>query len=137
METAKQLLLVEDDKVDALTITRMLEEKKFDFTVTHVTNGEEALNYLRDATNILPSLILLDLNMPRMNGLELLEKVKADQRLDRIPVIVLSTSQEDHDVTKAFTHGIAGYMVKPIFYDQFFRLIDVVTKYWSLTRLPN
>lgn len=137
MEKLKQLLIVEDDKVDAITVERMLKDSKATFSVTHVTNGEEALKHLRSEVNELPSLILLDLNMPRMNGLEFLEEVKKDHRLCRIPVIVLTTSQEDRDIAKAFAHCIAGYMVKPILYEQFYSLIDIVNKYWSLNKLPN
>jgi len=129
-------LLVEDDQVDARTIKHALDDLNIAESVVHVTNGEEALEYLRSAVNKRPCLILLDLNMPKMNGIEFLKEVKNDPLLRRIPIVVLTTSSEDDDILGTFQYSVAGYMLKPIDYREFVDTIHTITKYWSLSVLP-
>jgi len=136
MHKSRPLLLVEDDQVDARTIKHALDDLNIAESVVHVTNGEEALEYLRSAVNKRPCLILLDLNMPKMNGIEFLKEVKNDPLLRRIPIVVLTTSSEDDDILGTFQYSVAGYMLKPIDYREFVDTIHTITKYWSLSVLP-
>ena len=136
MHKSRPLLLVEDDQVDARAVKRALGDLNMADSVVHLPNGEEALAYLRSGVNERPCLILLDLNMPRMNGIEFLREVKNDPSLRRIPIVVLTTSREDRDVLGTFEQSIAGYMVKPIDYPRFVKTIKAITEYWSLSVLP-
>jgi CheY-like chemotaxis protein len=133
----KTILLVEDDMIDAMTVKRALKELNVINPVDTVENGEEALAYLRDDKNELPGIILLDLNMPRMNGIEFLGIAKKDKQLKQIPVIVLTTSLDEIDRIDTFSLGIAGYMVKPVDYKQFVEVIKAIKLYWSLSELPG
>lgn len=116
----KPILLVEDDSVDAMTVRRALKEVGSTRRLVHRINGEEALNHLREADeDDLPGLVLLDLNMPRMNGLEFLEHRQADARLRDVPVVVLTTSTNAHDIERSYKLNATGYIVKSINYDEF------------------
>jgi CheY-like chemotaxis protein len=118
--SAKPILLVEDDSVDAMTVRRALKEVGSTRQLVHQINGEEALNHLHAADdNELPGLILLDLNMPRMNGLEFLEHKQADDRLRDIPVVVLTTSTNARDIERSYELDAKGYIVKSIDYGNF------------------
>lgn len=137
MRTNKAILLVEDDLVDALTVKKALAELKVTNELVIRENGEEALEYLRDPAYQQPAIILLDLNMPRMNGLEFLEIAKQDSIIKKIPVIVLTTSCEEWDRMQSFLLGVAGYMVKPVDYRQFVDVVKVIDLYWTLSELPD
>jgi CheY-like chemotaxis protein len=137
VRTNKPILLVEDDKVDALTVKRALTELKVTNELIIRENGEEALNFLRDQYNQKPAIILLDINMPRMNGLEFLEITKNEQDIKKIPVIILTTSSEELDRMQSFQLGVAGYMVKPVDYKQFVDVVRVIDLYWTLSELPE
>jgi CheY-like chemotaxis protein len=128
--------LVEDDSIDAITVKRALHELGVQTLLVHSTNGEEALQYLRDDANEKPYIILLDLNMPKMSGIEFLRIVKSDEYLKAIPVIVLTTSKKDHDVIDSFEQSVAGYMIKPVDYQQFVEAMRTLHKYWALSKLP-
>jgi CheY-like chemotaxis protein len=132
----KPILLVEDDMIDAMTVKRALKELNVINPVHSVENGEEALEYLYDNSKENPGIILLDLNMPRMNGIEFLKIAKNDDSLKHIPVVVLTTSLEEMDRIDTFNLGIAGYMVKPVDYKQFVDVIKAIKLYWSLSELP-
>ncbi len=133
----KSLLLIEDDTVDAMAIKRAIDHTGEIDEMIHVVNGEEGLAYLRDESHETPFLIMLDLNMPRMNGLEFLETVKDDQMLCRIPVVVLTTSTKACDIDGTFLHSVAGYMVKPIDYEKLVQIIQTVGDYWAINVLPT
>lgn len=130
-------MLVEDDQVDAITTQRALKELKVTNELVHKVDGEDALEYLRDEGNVKPCIILLDLNMPKMNGFEFLEIVKSDDALKNIPVIILTTSDADESVTKGFDLGAAGYIPKPVDYGQFVESMRTVDRYWTLSSLPG
>ncbi|MEN6351960.1 MAG: response regulator [Bacteroidales bacterium] len=130
-------MLVEDDKVDALTVKRALTELKVTNELIIRENGEEALDFLRDQHNQKPAIILLDINMPRMNGLEFLEIAKNEPDIKKIPVIILTTSSEELDRMQSFQLGVAGYMVKPVDYKQFVDVVRVIDIYWTLSELPE
>ena len=137
MRNSKPILLVEDDQVDAMTVERAFKDLKITNKLACTLNGEEALEYLRDESNKKPCVIILDLNMPKMNGIEFLKVVKEDERLKEIPVVVLTTSTEEQDVVESFKLGVAGYMVKPVDYKKFVEAIRTIELYWTLSELPN
>ena len=138
MRSSKPILLVEDDNVDAMTIRRSLETINITNNVDVANNGEEALQYLRDPQGgELPCIILLDLNMPKMNGIEFLRIVKHDETLKRIPVVILTTSRDEQDKIESFNLGVAGYMIKPVDYWQFVEVVKAIDLYWTLSELPN
>ena len=136
MQSYKPILLVEDDDADAIITKRALNELKVINKLVHKVDGENAIEYLRDQTNERPCVTLLDLNMPRMNGFEFLKIVKADDVLKRIPVVVLTTSDEDRNVVESFSLGVAGYIVKPVNYTRFVEAVKTLDMYWTLSRLP-
>src|SRR4030042_5660411 len=109
MRNSRPVLLAEDDSVDAMTVKRALKDLNVTSPLVHTLNGEEALEHLKSRDNEKPCVILLDLNMPRMNGIEFMKVVKSDNELKKIPVVVLTTSQESRDKFDTFRLGIAGY----------------------------
>ncbi len=104
--------------------------------MVNLENGEEALKYLRDPDNAKPCIILLDLNMPVMGGIEFLQVAKHDAALRRIPVVVLTTSEEQQDKVASFDLGVAGYIRKPVDYRQFVEAVRAIDTYWTLSELP-
>ena len=137
MRNTKPVLLVEDDDVDAMTVRRAFKDLNVTNPLVHSVNGEEALGYLRGDDNELPCVILLDLNMPKMNGTEFLSVAKADKALKHIPVIVLTTSTEECDIIETFKHSVGGYIVKPVDYQNFVEAIRTLDLYWTLSELPD
>jgi CheY-like chemotaxis protein len=137
MKNIKPVLLVEDDSVDAMTVNRAFKDLKIANGMVHKLNGEEALDYLRDNSSEKPCVILLDLNMPKMNGIEFLKIAKADKDLKKTPVIVLTTSKDDQDKVNSFELSVAGYIVKPVDYKKFVEAIRILEMYWTLSELPN
>ena len=137
MKSHKPILLVEDDRVDAMTVERSLKEIKVMNPLQVANNGEEALDVLKNAQQPRPCIILLDLNMPKMNGLEFLKVIKNERRWQRIPVIVLTTSRNDQDKIESFNMGVAGYMIKPVDYWQFVEVVKTIDLYWTLSELPD
>jgi len=135
MHNNKTILLVEDDAVDAMTVRRAFRDLGINNPLHHTENGETALAWLQDPATDPPCLILLDMNMPRMNGSEFLREIKADSDLRRIPVIVLTTSDEKRDRTDSFNLGVAGYMLKPVDYNQFIEVVRTIYRYWTLSKL--
>jgi len=137
MKNNRSILLVEDDVVDMMSVKRALKDIKVTNPLIHVENGVDALEYLKSHENEQPAIILLDLNMPKMNGLEFLTIMKKDDHLKRIPVIVLTTSQGELDKVQSFDLGVAGYMIKPVDYQQFVDVMRTIRLYWTLSELPS
>ena len=131
MPKLKPILLVEDDVVDASTVKQALQDLRVKNAVVHKTDGEEALEYLRQDDENRPALILLDLNMPRISGVELLQIIRADARLRQTPVVVLTVSKYEQDKLDTFNLGVAGYMIKAVDYDAFLRAMDIIIQYWA------
>ncbi len=131
MATLKPILLVEDDLVDASTVKQALQDLRVKNPVVHKTDGEEAFAYLKEQTNLSPALILLDLNMPKISGVELLQIIKADVQLQHVPVVVLTVSRYEQDKFDTFNLGVAGYVIKAVDYDEFLRAMDIIIRYWS------
>jgi len=130
-------LLVEDDNVDAMSVQRALNELEVRNELVRKVDGKKALEYLATASNEKPCIILLDLNMPKMNGFEFLKILKANDLLKKIPVVVLTTSGDKVDIVESFKLGVAGYVVKPINYKEFVERVGAVNLYWTLSELPN
>ena len=128
----KRILLVDDDPTvrDSLSDVFVAEG----YSVIPAANGQQAL----DLANRLPAdLVLLDLNMPKMNGIEFLQVVKNDDAFKRIPVIVLTTSKDEQDRVNTFGLGVAGYMIKPVDYLQFVEVVRAIDLYWTLSELSD
>jgi CheY-like chemotaxis protein len=137
MKGTRPILLVEDDRVDVLSVKRAFRDLKIANSLQVVGNGEAGLEWLRDEHNPKPCLILLDLNMPRMNGLEFLKVMKNDDELRRIPVIVLTSSKGEQELLETYKHGVAGYVVKPADYLQLVEVMRVIDLYWTVSEIPS
>ena len=137
MRNEKPILIIDDDLVDAMTIKRAFKDINVTNRIDLVGNGEEALEFLRNPDNERPSLIFLDLNMPKMSGIEFLRILRQDDQLNMIPVIILTTSKDEHDKVDSFKLGIAGYIVKPVDYMQFVEVIKTIKDYWTFSELPK
>ena len=136
MKEQFSVLLVEDDRVDAMTVQRAFRDLKITNSLDIVSDGEEALEYLRNNGHRRLGIILLDLNMPRMNGIEFLRIARQENALNGTPVVVLTTSREEQDKVGTFDLGVAGYMVKPVDYRQFLEVVRTIKLYWTLSELP-
>ena len=137
MKDQKPILLVEDDDVDVMTMRRALKDLRISNPLFVAGDGEAGLLALRGPAMGRPCVILLDLNMPRMNGIEFLRVVKADAALCSIPVIVLTTSREESDRVETFQLSVAGYMIKPADYRQFVEVVRTIDLYWTLSEQPD
>jgi CheY-like chemotaxis protein len=137
MRNLRPILLVEDDSVDAMTVKRAFSELKVKNELIRAINGEAALNFLKENLDKKPCVILLDLNMPKMNGIEFLKVMKADDELRPIPVVVLTTSKDDRDKMESFKACVAGYIVKPVDYKKFVEAMRILNLYWTLSEIPG
>jgi len=137
VKNSKPILLVEDDEVDVMKIKRAFEDRSMPNQLVSPENGERALEYLNDKSCKRPCLVLLDLNMPGLDGFQFLQRVKNDPKFRKIPVVVLTSSEEDCDVVKSFGLGAAGYIVKPDGYSEVVKMFEIIDKYWTLNESPN
>mgnify|MGYP001010088446 CR=1 FL=1 len=134
-----EILLVEDNKSDAEMTLRALKKINLINTVVHVSDGEKALDFLyakgefseRDPS-VKPKVILLDIKMPKINGLEVLEKVKANPLTKHIPVVMLTSSQEDPDIERCYELGANSYIVKPVGFPEFVKTVSELGMYWVI-----
>ena len=136
-EKMLNILLVEDDEVDVMNVRRAFKKNNICNPLWVAGNGVEGLELLRSGE--IPSdrrLILLDLNMPRMNGIEFLRELRADPQLRPIPVVVLTTSDDERDRVEAYNLNVAGYILKPVTLVNFVEAMATLNKYWSLVELP-
>jgi len=129
-------LLVEDDNVDAMTVRRALKDLNVPNGIIHQLDGEDALEYLKSSNNKRPCVILLDLNMPRMSGIDLLKIIKNDDELKQIPVIVITTSKDEHNKMESFEFSVAGYIIKSADYKKFVESLKILNLYWTLSESP-
>lgn len=136
------ILLVEDDEVDVMNVKRAFKKYKITNPLYTAGNGLEAIKMLKKQDGKpaeVPDtrrLVLLDLNMPKMNGLEFLKKMREDEQLKRTPVIVLTTSDEDRDRIEAYNLNVAGYILKPVTFANFAEVMVALNKYWTLCEMP-
>jgi CheY-like chemotaxis protein len=135
-ERALNILLVDDDEVDVMTVKRAFARANITNQVFVATDGIEALALLRtDGVPAERRLVLLDLNMPRMNGIEFLREVRNDPALQRLTVVVLTTSNEDRDRVEAYQLNVAGYLVKPVTFHSFADVMATLNKYWTVMEM--
>ena len=139
-----EILLVEDNKSDAEMAIRALTKNKVSDKIVHLNDGAEALEFIfctgkyaeRDIRQ-LPKLILLDLKMPKVNGIEVLERLKSDPRTMRVPVVILTSSKENSDLEKCYAKGANSYIVKPVEFVAYVKAVAEMGNYWtSLNQLP-
>ncbi|MEE3999217.1 response regulator [Tenacibaculum sp. FZY0031] len=134
MDKKIKILLIEDDKIEILKFNRAISSILQKHIITQANNGKEALSLLEKG---LPNIILLDLNMPDTNGIEFLTILKSDDKLKHIPTIVLTTSDNDKDISECYRLGIAGYVLKPLKYQDYEKKISTILAYWSLNEFKK
>lgn len=137
-----EILLVEDSRGDANLVMEVLKESKIRNHVSHVEDGEQAMDFLKQRgkyPNVKrPQLILLDLNMPKKDGREVLAEIKADEELKSIPVVVMTTSKSEEDIFKSYSLHANCFVQKPLDFDQFVRIVHNIEEFWfHIVRLPN
>jgi CheY-like chemotaxis protein len=131
------ILLVEDDQVDVMNVRRAFEKNRIANPLFVAGDGIEALEMLRRGRVPLSRrIVLLDLNMPRMTGIEFLRELRRDRALMHTPVVVLTTSNDDRDKIEAYNLNVAGYLLKPVTFANFVELMATLNKYWTLVELP-
>ena len=128
------IMLVEDDMIEVMKFTRATTSFDMPVNIMEANNGEAALELLLRKDN-LPDIILLDLNMPKINGIEFLKVLKADEKLNYIPTIILTTSSNRKDLLECYKVGIAGYVLKPLKYENYVSKINKLLSYWSINEL--
>ena len=127
------VLFIEDDMIETMKMQRAVSKLQSKHKIIEAKNGEEALDILKGGN--LPDIILLDLNMPRMSGTEFLSILKADDKLKYLPTIILTTSENRVDLLKCFEIGIAGYIIKPLKYEDYEAKLKRVFEYWEISEL--
>ena len=132
--TTMKVLLIEDDLIEVMKLKRSISKLDMDVTLVEAKNGEEALDLLKDSQS-LPDLIFLDLNMPKINGIEFLKILKSDDVLRYLPTVILTTSSNRKDVLECYKVGVAGYILKPLKYDEYLEKIQKTLLYWSVNEL--
>ena len=136
------ILLIEDDSVDVMNVQRAFKKNNITNPLHIAFNGVEALNMLRGANgkpklNPMPRIILLDINMPKMNGLEFLRELRNDPELRSISVFVMTTSNDDQDKIEAYSLNVAGYILKPLSFEKFVNAVCILNSYWKLCEQPE
>ena len=143
MNNEIEILLVEDNMSDAEMTIRALKKNNLGHKMFHVKDGEEALEFIfatgkyqeRTAENT-PKVILLDLKMPKVNGIEVLQKIRSDDRTKKIPVVVLTSSNEEPDIQECYRLGVNSYVVKPVQFEKFIKAVSELGLYWLLVNQP-
>jgi two-component system, response regulator len=138
-----EVLLIEDNPNDAEMTMRALRKHNFANRLLHLKDGAEALDFLfaegehsARQRELMPKMILLDLKMPKVSGIEVLVKIKADERTKKIPVVMLTSSQEDPDIKRCYELGVNSYVVKPLEFDEFHKVISNLGLYWMIVNQP-
>jgi two-component system response regulator len=136
MGNAAEILLVEDNPNDAELAIRSLKKNNLANNLVHLEDGQEALDYLYDENNEMPKLILMDVKMPRVDGIEVLRKLKSDEKRKVIPIVMLTSSKEDKDIIEAYNLGVNAYIVKPVDFDQFVKAVTQLGFFWMILNQP-
>lgn len=129
-----RILLIEDDTIEVMKLKRAIAKLEMDHQLIEAEDGEKALGILK-SIETLPDIIFLDLNMPKINGIEFLKIVKEDTVLRYLPTIILTTSSNRKDVLECYKQGVAGYIIKPLKYDEYIDKIGIALSYWSKNEL--
>ncbi|PBQ32785.1 two-component system response regulator [Sphingobacteriaceae bacterium] len=143
MSYSVEILLVEDNLSDAELTIRALKKNNLANQLVHLEDGQEALdyifaegNYLTRSIDDIPKIILLDLKMPKINGIQVLQRIKSDERTKKIPVIILTSSKEDPDIQICYDLGANSYVVKPVQFEKFLAAVSELGLYWLLLNQP-
>lgn len=140
-EKMVNILLVEDDEVDVMNVKRAFRKNNVTNPLYVCNNGMEALNFLRGerdpSITEIPKIVLLDLNMPKMGGIEFLRELRKDEKLKNISVFVMTTSNEDKDKVDAYNLNVAGYILKPLSMERFIEAVSTLNNYWKLCEYPE
>ena len=142
MEKFRRILLVEDDPRDVELTLTALDDYKLANEVIVCRDGQEALDYLysrgkfSDRVNEIPAVILLDLKLPKVDGLEVLQKIKSDERLKMIPVVMLTSSHEEKDMMRSYKLGVNAYVVKPVDFHEFINAVKELGVFWAVINEP-
>ena len=132
-----ELLLIEDNPEDAELTIRVLKKHNLANNLVHLRDGEAALNFLfANGSNNIPRLILLDLKMPKVDGIEVLRKIKKDEQKRLIPVVILSSSKQERDIIESYKLGVNGYVVKPVEFEKFVEAVAQLGLFWLLLNQP-
>jgi response regulator RpfG family c-di-GMP phosphodiesterase len=129
LKSKLNILLIEDDRIEVLKLKRAIAEDFDNYILNIATNGNQAFTIL---DNNMPEMIILDLNMPDTNGIDFLSLIKSNSNLKHIPIIVLTTSNNNKDIYNCYQLGIAGYVIKPLKYEEYVTKIKAIINYWSL-----
>jgi len=131
------ILLVEDDEIDVMAIRRALRQAKIANPLHVAKDGVEALEKLQDGTVPCPRVVLMDLNMPRMDGITCVKEIRANENLRKSIIFILTTSKDDEDKIKAYDLNVAGYIIKSEVSDKFVKAIEMLSYYWKIVELPD
>ena len=129
-----KILFIEDDAIELMKFQRVLENIEAVHHIIHANNGEEALTILSNSDDF-PDIIIVDLNMPKMNGIKFLKLLKSDEQLKFLPVIIMTTSNNRKDILECYSQGITGYILKPLKYEDYVDRINNILNYWSCNEL--
>lgn len=124
------ILLVEDNEKDELLAIRALEKNRVASLIDVARDGQQAIDYLLDTNKKLPALVILDLKLPRVNGMEVLQRIRAEERTEMLPVVMLSSSDEGKDITEAYCNGVNSFVSKPVNIDDFAKAVSGLGFYW-------
>lgn len=142
MSELKQILLAEDSEDDAELTTAALRENHIANDIVLVRDGEEALDYLyrrgayQSRPAVMPTVVLLDLKMPKVDGLEVLKTLRADARMKTLPVVILTSSRQETDIVESYQLGVNAYVVKPVKFQQFAEAVRVLGLFWAVLNEP-
>jgi CheY-like chemotaxis protein len=132
-----KILLVEDDEIDVMNITRLFQGLSIpDEAIVVASNGEEAIDIIKNVLKNEKFLVVLDLNMPKMNGIEFLKEIRSNECYRSIPIVVLTTSSNEKDIINSYKYNVSGFLTKPMLPEEFKKLVFNLIKYWSMCKFP-
>lgn len=139
MKTEMEILLVEDKRSDAEIAIRSFKKNNIANNIVHLKDGKEAIDFLfasgmykgRDVA-FMPKVIILDLKMPKLNGIEVLKEIRAQELTKTIPVVIFTSSNEPSDIQNSYKHGVNSYVVKPVIFEEYMRAVSDIGRYWVL-----
>lgn len=128
------ILLIDDDELERMKFKKVCKDISFPCSIVEAVNGKQALEFLKEEKSLF-NIIILDLHMPKMNGLELLENLKSNMEFKNIPIIIMSNSEDDSELKKCYDFGISGYFTKPVQYSKYSKKVKSLLKYWKRNEL--